>query len=102
MNLKLPTYLVIYCWLGIRPNEHSQENYDLKHPVEISIKKSEQIPNINLINRNTTNNESFHFSPTDHENILKEIFNVDNKKMELLKTFLLTTSRIYQMCVVLF
>ena len=66
--------------LGIKANEHSQENYDLKNPVEIAIKKFEQHPSINLINKNITNSENFHFSPVDHENILKEIINLDNKK----------------------
>ena len=74
----------------------------LKNPVEIAIKKFEQHPSINLLNKNITNNENFHFSPVDHQNILKEIINLDNKKMKLLKTLLLATSRIYQMCVVLF
>ena len=36
--------------LGIKANEHSQENYDFKNPVEIAIKKFEQQPSINLIN----------------------------------------------------
>ena len=45
--------------LGIKANEHSQENYDLKNPVEIAIKKFEQHPSINLINKNITNNEIF-------------------------------------------
>ena len=36
--------------LGIKANEHSQENYDFKNPVEIAIKKFEQQPRINLIN----------------------------------------------------
>ena len=45
--------------LGIKANEHSQENYDLKNPVEIAIKKFEQHPSINLINKNTTNNITF-------------------------------------------
>ena len=88
--------------LGFKANEHSQENYDLKNPVKIAIKKFEQHLSINLINKNITNNERFHFSPTDHENILKEIINLDNKKMELFKTFLPAASRMYQMCVVLF
>ena len=65
--------------LGIKANEHSQENYDLKNPVEIAIKKFEQHPSINLINKNITNNENFHFLPGYHENILKEIINLDNK-----------------------
>ena len=30
--------------LGIKANEHSQENYDLKNLVEIAIKKFEQHP----------------------------------------------------------
>ena len=67
--------------LGIKANEHSQENHDLKNPVEIAIKKFEQRPSINLINKNITNNENFHFSPVDHENILKEIVNLDSKKL---------------------
>ena len=87
--------------LGTKANDHSQENYNFKNHVEIAIKKFEQHLNINLIYKNITNNENFHFSPADHEKILKEIINLDNKKMELLKTFLLAASRIQQMCVVL-
>ena len=66
--------------LGMNANEYSQENYDLKNPVEIAIKKFEQHPSINLIKKNITGNENFHFSPVDHENISKEIINLDNKK----------------------
>ena len=80
--------------LGIKANEHSQENYDLKNPVEIAIKKFEQHPSINLINKNITNNENFHFSPADHENIFKENIHLDNKKREVLRAFLLAASRI--------
>ena len=69
-----------YTFTCIKANEHSQENYDLKNPVEIAIKKFEQHPSINFINKNITNSENFHFSPVDHENILKEIINLDNKK----------------------
>ena len=47
------------CSLSIKASEHSQENYDLKNPVEIAIKKFEQHPSINLINKNITNNEIF-------------------------------------------
>ena len=96
MNLKLQTHSVISFKIrsfGIKAKEHSQENYDLKNPVEIAIKKFEQHPSINLINKNITNNENFHFSPADHENILKEIINLYSKKLELLKTFLLPPSR---------
>ena len=32
--------------LGIKANDHSQDNYDLKNPVEIAIKKFEQQPSI--------------------------------------------------------
>ena len=87
--------------LGIKANEHSQENYDLKNPVEIAIKKFEQYSSINLISKNITNNGIFQFSPVEHENILKEIINLDNKTMRLLKTFQLAASRMHQMCVVL-
>ena len=66
--------------LGIKTNEYSNNNYGLKNPVEISIKKSEQHPSINLIKENITNNESFHFLPTEQESILKEIINFNNKK----------------------
>ena len=59
-------------------------------------KKYEQHPSINLIKNNITNNESFHFLPTEQESILKEITNLDNKKMQLLKTFLFAVSRMYQ------
>ena len=65
---------------GAKANEHSQENYDLKNPVELAIKTFEQHPSINLIDKKITKNENFHFSPVDHENILKEIINLDNKK----------------------
>ena len=88
--------------LGIKTNEYSNDNYGLKNPVEIAIKKYEQYPSINLIKENITNNESFHFLPTEQESILKEIINLDNKKMELLKTFLLAVSRMYQIYVALF
>ena len=44
--------------LGIKANEHSQENYELKNPVEIAIKH----PSRNLIKKNITNNLNFHFS----------------------------------------
>ena len=88
--------------LGIKTNEYSNDNYGLKNPVEIASKKYEQHPSINLIKENITNNESFHFLPAEQESILKEIINLDNKKVELLKTFLLTVSRMYQIYVALF
>ena len=66
--------------LGIKTSEYSNDNYSLKNPVEIAIKKYEQHPSINLIQENTINNESFHFIPTEQETILKEIINLDNKK----------------------
>ena len=87
--------------LGFKTEESSNDNYGLKNPVEIAIKGYEQHPSINLIKENITNNESFHFLP-EQESILKEIINLDNKKMELLKTFLLAVSRMYQIYVVLF
>ena len=95
MNLRLPNYSVISLKmlyireLGIKTNEDSHENYDLKNLVEVAIKKFEQHQSINLINKNVTNNASFHFSLTEHETILKEIINLDNKNVELLKSFLL-------------
>ena len=55
--------------LGIKTNEYSNDNYDLKNPVEIAIKKWEQHPSINLIKENITNNGSFHFLPTEQESI---------------------------------
>ena len=84
--------------LGIKINKHSHESYGLKNPVEIAIIKIEQHPNINFINKIITNNESFHFSPTEHESIFKKLLNLDNKKMDFLKTFLLIASWMYQMC----
>ena len=81
--------------LGIKTNEYSNNNYDLKNPVEIAIKKYEQHLSINLIKENITNNESFHFLPTEQESILKEIINLDNKN-------LLVVSRMYQLYVALF
>ena len=83
-------------------NEYSNNNYSLKNPVEIAIKKFEQHPSINLIKENTTNEESFHFLPTEQESILKEIINLDNEKMELLKTFVLAVSRMYQIYLAVF
>ena len=44
--------------LGIKANEYSQENYEIKNPVEIAIKH----PSRNLIKKNITNNLNFHFS----------------------------------------
>ena len=56
--------------LGIKTNEYSNEKHGLKNPVEIVIKKFELHPSMNLINKNITNNESFHFLPTKQESIL--------------------------------
>ena len=83
-------------------NEYSNNNYSLKNTVEIAIKKFEQHPSINLIKENITNEESFHFLPTEQESILKEIINLDNEKMELLKTFVLAVSRMYQIYLAVF
>ena len=66
--------------VGIKASEYSQENYGLRNPVEIAMKKFEEHPIIILINKNVANNENFYLSPADHENILKEIINFDNKK----------------------
>ena len=63
--------------IGIKANEHSQ---GIKNPVKTAIKKFEQHPRINLINKNITNHENFYFSPAGNENILKEIINVNKKK----------------------
>ena len=67
------------CSFGIKANEHSQKNNDLRNPVENAIKKFGHHPRINLINKNISNMEDFDFSPADHENILKEVINLDNK-----------------------
>ena len=83
-------------------NEYSNNNYSLKNPVEIAIKKFEQHPSINLIKENITNEESFHFLPTEQESILKKIINLDNEKMKLLKTFVLAVSRMYQIYLAIF
>ena len=88
--------------LGIKTNEYSNDNYGLKNPVRMAVKKYGQHPSINLIKENITNDESFHFLPAEQESILKEIINLDNKKMELLKAFLLVVSRMYQIYVALF
>ena len=74
---------------SIKTNEYSNDNYSLKDQVETAVKKYEQHPSFNLIKENVINNERFHFLPTEQENILKEIINLDHKKMELLNTFLL-------------
>ena len=55
--------------LGIKTSEYSNDNYGLKNPVEIAIKKYEQNPSINLIKENITKYENFHLLPTDLENI---------------------------------
>ena len=57
--------------LGIKTNEYSSDKFGLKNTVEITIKKYEQDLSINLIKESTTNNESFHFLPTEQESILK-------------------------------
>ena len=88
--------------LGVKANEYSNNNYGSKNPVDIAIKKYEQHPSINLIKQNITNDESFHVLPTEQESILKEIINLNNRKMELLKAFLLAVSRMYQIYVGLF
>ena len=89
--------------LGVKTNEYSNDNYGLKNPVEIAIKKYQQHPSINLTKENITKNESFYFLPTEQESILKVIINLDNKKkMELLRIFLLAISRMYQIYVALF
>ena len=51
--------------LSIKTNEYSIDNYGLKNILEIAIKNYEQHPSINLIKENITNNESFHFLPTE-------------------------------------
>ena len=40
--------------LGIKTNEYSNDNYGLKNPVKIAIRKYEQRSSINLINENIT------------------------------------------------
>ena len=75
-----------------------QMRHGLKNPVKIAIKKFEQHASINLVNNNITNNERFHFLPTEQESSLKEIINLDNKKMGLLKTLLLAVSKMYHIC----
>ena len=105
MNLKPQINLVISLKMlsfHLVSNEYSNNNCSLKNPVEIAIKKFEQHPSINLIKENITNEESFHFLPTEQESILKEIINLDNEKMELLKTFVLAVSRMYQIYVAIF
>ena len=82
-------------------DKYSNENYGIKNQFEIDIKKFEQHTSIDLISKNITHNESFHFLLTEQEIILKEISNLD-KKMELLKTFLLAVSRVHQVSVALF
>ena len=46
--------------------------------------------------------KAFIFIPTKQESSLKEIINLGNKKVELLKTFLLAVSRMYLISAVLF
>ena len=66
--------------LDIKTIEYSNQNYGLKSPVEIAIKKFEQHSSISLIKENIKNNESFPFLQTEQERILKEIANLDNKR----------------------
>ena len=54
---------------GIKTNEYSNDNYSLKNPVDIAIKKFEHHPSIDLIKENITNEESFHFLPVEQESI---------------------------------
>ena len=68
MNLKSQIHLVISLRMlsfHLVSNEYSNNNYSLKNPVGIAIKKCEQHPSINLIKENITNEESFHFLPTE-------------------------------------
>ena len=54
--------------------------------VEDAVKKFEHHPSIDLINKNITNNESFHSSQAEHESISKEIINLDNKRNKTFKS----------------
>ena len=85
--------------LGIKTNECSNESYGLKNSVEIAIK---QHPSFNLVNENITNNEIFYFSPTEQESILKEIINLDNKKIGTLKNIPTRSLKDVQISVALF
>ena len=62
-----------------------QTNVDNYGFIAIAIKKYEQHPSINLIKENITNNEIFHFLPTEQESILKEIINLVNKRKRTFK-----------------
>ena len=104
MNLNSPIHLLISLKMlsihfGIKTSEYLNDNHGLKNPFEIAIKTYEQHPSISLIKENITNNEIF--VPTEQESILKEIIDLANKKMELLKTFLLVVSGMYQIYVAL-
>ena len=59
------------------------------------------VTSLNLIKENITNNENFHFLPTEQVSILKEIINLDNKKNGTFKN-LLAISSMYQIYVGLF
>ena len=59
--------------LGIKTNEYSNDYYCLKNPIEIAIKKYELHLRISLIKETVTNNESFHFLPTEQETSITKI-----------------------------
>ena len=48
--------------------------------IRLLLKKFEQHSSLNLINKNISNNKRFHFLPAEHESILREIINLNNKK----------------------
>ena len=74
--------------LGIKKDDQGNNNFGLSNPVEIAINNFEQHPSIKLIKENVSTTTTFSFMPTETDDIIKEISNLDNKKMALLKIYL--------------
>ena len=66
--------------LGIKKDEQRNKNFGLSNPVEIAINNFEQHPSIKLIKENVSTTTTFSFMPTETDDIIKEISNLDNKK----------------------
>ena len=53
---------------------------NLRNPVDIAIRKSENHPSVQAIKQNISVNKKFHFSNTEVSDILKETTTLNNKK----------------------
>ena len=64
--------------LGIKSKKYSNDNHGLKVQLKLLLRNMSSISVSFLLRGKNTNNESFHFLPTELERILEEIINLDN------------------------